>query len=85
MYLSHDKGYLLASIFDVRNACEFYYISQRNNLPIRAKGIERSWSELQQEFERTGPGYPGATYYRTISAQGPQLFAAVNNKWVFIS
>ncbi|CAF0810312.1 unnamed protein product [Rotaria sp. Silwood1] len=64
------------------NTCEFYYISRRNNLPIQAKGIEKSWPELQQEFGRTGPGYPGATYYKTISSEGPQLFAVVNKKWV---
>jgi hypothetical protein len=64
------------------NACEFYYISREGNLPIQAKGIERSWSDLQQEFGRSGPGYPGATYYKTISDRGPQLFAVVNNKWV---
>lgn len=64
------------------NTCEFYYIRRRDNLPIRAKGIEKSWTELQQEFGRDGPGYPGATYYRTISLEGPQLFAVVNKKWV---
>jgi hypothetical protein len=64
------------------NTCEFYYIRRRDNLPIQAKGIEKSWPELQREFGRSGLGYPGATYYKTISSEGPELFAVVNNKWV---
>jgi hypothetical protein len=64
------------------NICEFYYIRRRDNLPIQAKGIEKSWSELQREFGRNGPGYPGATYYKTITAEGPELFAVVNKRWV---
>jgi hypothetical protein len=64
------------------NICEFYYIRRRDNLPVQAKGIEKSWSELQQEFNRKGPGYPDATYYKTISLEGPELFAVVNKKWV---
>jgi hypothetical protein len=64
------------------NTCEFYYIRRRDNLPIQAKGIEKSWFELQREFGRNGLGYPGATYYKTISADGPELFAVVNKKWV---
>ncbi|CAF1102531.1 unnamed protein product [Rotaria sordida] len=64
------------------NTCEFYYIRRQDNLPIQAKGIEKSWPELQQEFGHTGPGYPGATYYKTISSEGPELFAVVNKRWV---
>jgi hypothetical protein len=64
------------------NTCEFYYIRRRDSLPILARGIEKAWSELQVEFGRTGPGYPGATYYKTISPEGPELFAVVNKKWV---
>ena len=64
------------------NTCEFYYIRRRDNLPIQAKGIEKSWSELQREFGRNGPGYPGAVYFKTISSEGPELFAVVNQKWV---
>ena len=64
------------------NTCEFYYIRRRDNLPIQAKGIEKSWSELQREFGRNGSGYPGATYFKTISPEGPELFAVVNKKWV---
>ena len=64
------------------NTCEFYFIRRRDNLPIQTTGIEKSWSELQLEFGRTGPGYPGATYYKTISSEGPELFAVVNKKWV---
>ncbi len=52
-------------------------------MPKRALGIERSWEELKEEMGRTGPGYPGAIYFKTISFQGPQLFAVVNDKSVF--
>jgi len=64
------------------NTCEFYYIRRSDNLPVQAKGIEKSWFELRLEFNRTGPGYPGAIYYKTISTEGPELFAVVNKKWV---
>jgi hypothetical protein len=52
-------------------------------MPKRALGIERSWEELKEEMGRTGPGYPGAIYFKTISFQGPQLFAVVNDDSVF--
>ncbi|CAF4036502.1 unnamed protein product [Rotaria magnacalcarata] len=52
-------------------------------MPKRAVGIKRSWEELKKELDRTGSGYPGAVYFKTISAQGPQLFAVVNNDSVF--
>jgi hypothetical protein len=52
-------------------------------MPKRALGIERSWEELKEEMGRTGPGYPGAIYFKTISVQGPQLFAVVNDDSVF--
>ncbi|CAF1423758.1 unnamed protein product, partial [Rotaria magnacalcarata] len=52
-------------------------------MPKRAVGIKRSWEELKKELDRTGSGYPGAVYFKTISAQGPQLFAIVNNDSVF--
>ena len=48
-------------------------------MPKRVWGIERSWEELKEEFGRTGPGYPDATYFKTISYDGPQLFAVVND------
>ncbi len=48
-------------------------------MPKRALGIERSWEELKEEMGRTGPGYPDAVYFKTISFQGPQLFAVVND------
>ena len=64
------------------NTCEFFYIRRRDNLPIQAKGIEKSWPELQREFGHTGSGYPGAIYFKTTSSEGPELFAVVNNRWV---
>jgi hypothetical protein len=52
-------------------------------MPKRVLGIERSWEELKEEMCRTDPGYPGAIYFKTISVQGPQLFAIVNDDSVF--
>lgn len=62
--------------------CEFYYIRRRDNLPVQTKGIETTWPELQKEFHHKYVGYPGAIYYKTISAEGPEMFAVVNRKWV---
>ncbi len=52
-------------------------------MPKQVLGIERSWEELKEELGRKGPGYPGATYFKTISYEGPQLFAVVNDDSVF--
>jgi hypothetical protein len=52
-------------------------------MPKRVLGVERSWEELKIEMDRTGSGCPGATYFKTISFQGPQLFAVVNDDSVF--
>ena len=52
-------------------------------MPKRVVGIERSWEELKEELGRTGPGCPGAFHFKTISYQGPQLFAVVNDNSVF--
>jgi hypothetical protein len=65
------------------DVCEFSYINSRTNLPTTALGIERSWDNLKAEFNRSGSGIPGATYYKTISFQGPQLFAVVGENAVF--
>ena len=64
------------------DTCRFSYVQKVTALPITAFGVERSWEQLQVEFDRHGPGYPGATYFKTISLKGPQLFAVVNNAWV---
>lgn len=64
------------------NTCRFSYVQKNTALPVTAFGVERSWEQLQAEFDRQGPGYPGAAYYKTISLKGPQLFAVVNNEWV---
>jgi hypothetical protein len=52
-------------------------------MPKQVLGIEHSWEELKEELGRTGTGYPGATYFKTISYQGPQLFAVVDDNSVF--
>ena len=64
------------------DTCRFSYVQKVTALPITAFGVERSWEQLQVEFDRHGPGYPSATYFKTISLKGPQLFAVVNNAWV---
>ena len=65
------------------DTCEFSYISRDDSMPKRVLGIERSWEELKKEMGRTGPGCPGAIYFKTISVQGPQLFAVVNDDAVY--
>ena len=52
-------------------------------MPRHVLGVEQSWEELKRDMGRTGPGYPGAIYFKTISVQGPQLFAVVNEDTVF--
>ena len=64
------------------DTCQFSYIQRTTFLPVTALGVERSWEQLQEEFDYHGPGYPGATYFKTISLRGPELFALVNNTWV---
>ena len=63
--------------------CEFSYIGIKTHLLITATGIEKSWDSLKEEFNISGPGIPGATYYKTISVQGPQLFAVLVGTRVF--
>ena len=65
------------------DTCEFSYISRADSMPKRVLGIERSWEELKEEMDRTGSGYPGAAYFKTISVQGPHLFAVINDDSVF--
>jgi hypothetical protein len=65
------------------DTCEFSYISLKTNLPVTARGIEKSWDDLKVEFNRIGDGIPGATHYKTVSAQGPQLFAVLDENRVF--
>lgn len=61
------------------DTCEFSYISRVDSLPKQVLGIERSWEQLKLELDRTGSGYPGAIYFKTITYQGPQLFAVVDD------
>lgn len=65
------------------DTCAFTYISKVDSMPKRALGIEQSWEELKRDFARTGPECPGAVYFKTISVQGPQLFAVVDDQQVF--
>jgi hypothetical protein len=57
------------------DTCTFSYVAAKDFAPRTTTGIERSWLDLKLEFNRQGEGLPGATYYKTISEQGPQLFA----------
>lgn len=64
------------------DTCEFVYISRMDSKPKHVVGIEQSWEELKRDLKRSGSGYPNALYYKTISPEGPQLFAVVNEKLV---
>lgn len=64
------------------DTCQFRYIARNDSEPKRVLGIERSWEELKKEMNRTGPGYSNATYFKTISYEGPQLFAVVDDNLV---
>ncbi|CAF1502248.1 unnamed protein product [Adineta ricciae] len=64
------------------DSCEFTYIGRSDSQPKHALGIERSWDELKAEFGRSGPGLPGAIYFKTISVEGPTLFAVVDGNTV---
>ncbi|UJR11376.1 hypothetical protein I4U23_015556 [Adineta vaga] len=66
-----------------RDTCTFNFISKRDGQPKTATGIEQSWLDLKIEFSRQGEGLPGATYYKTISLQGPQLFAVKPDQTVW--
>ncbi|CAF1145310.1 unnamed protein product [Adineta steineri] len=72
------------SSFYVLDTCSFNYTSNMNNETRHATGIESSWYDLKHEFDRIGDGCePGASYYRTISVEGPLLFAVIKDKYVF--
>lgn len=64
------------------DTCRFTYVQRNTFLPVHALGFEKSWEQLKVEFDCDGPGYPGAMYYKTISLNGPKLFAVVNEEWV---
>lgn len=64
------------------DTCEFSYISRIDSMPKEAWGIEQSWEQLKIEMGRTGPGYPGAIYFKTMSPQGPKLFAVIGDNIV---
>ena len=64
------------------DTCQFSFVQRTTYLPVTALGFEQSWEEIKVAFGYHGPGYPGATYYKTISLRGPEMFAVVNNEWV---
>jgi hypothetical protein len=64
--------------------CEFTFTSAVSLRYIDAKGIESSWYDLKRKFDLQGAECNSlASYYEKISQQGPQLFAIVNNTFVF--
>jgi hypothetical protein len=68
----------------VLETCSFNYTSEMGNESRCATGVESSWYDLKREFNRKGENCrPGASYYRTISVEGPFLFAVVKGKYVF--
>ncbi|CAF1423789.1 unnamed protein product [Didymodactylos carnosus] len=64
------------------NTCTFTYISRETHLPRTTTGTEYAWEDLKILCNREGEGYPGAKYYKTISPEGPELFAVVNQTMV---
>jgi hypothetical protein len=52
-------------------------------MPKHVLGIEQSWEELKRDLARAGPSCPGTIYLKTISAQGPEIFAVMNDEKVF--
>lgn len=79
----HFQNKLLTFTSHNMDACRFSYISAKTNMPRTAVGINRSWDSLRVDFGRSGPGVPGATHYKTISLEGPEIFAVLDNKQVF--
>ena len=60
------------------DTCSFTFISSRTNLPCDVYGIERTWENLQREFDRQSGGLPNARYYETFGP-GPLLFAVIGD------
>ncbi|CAF1273868.1 unnamed protein product [Adineta steineri] len=72
------------SPFYVLDTCSFNYTSNMYNETRHATGIESSWYDFKHEFDRIGDSCgSGASYYRTISVEGPLLFAVIKDKYVF--
>jgi hypothetical protein len=66
------------------DTCSFNYANETDLEPRHATGVETSWYDLKRELNREGESCrPGASYYRTISVEGPFLFAVVKGKYVF--
>ncbi|CAF1494887.1 unnamed protein product [Adineta ricciae] len=63
--------------------CQFTYNRRVTYLPLTTLGIERPWEDMRKEFGYKGNGVPGATYYKTISKDGPEGFAVVNENIVY--
>ena len=65
------------------DTCTYSYVAEKDSQPKIATGIERRWLDLKIECSRQGEGLPGAKYYKTISAQGPELFAVKPDQTVW--
>lgn len=63
--------------------CKFSYIRLMNHQITTALGIERSWSDIKNEFGLSVEPLPDAKYYKTISLEGPELFAVDSRSCVF--
>lgn len=64
------------------DTCQFSYIRASDDTFRTVIGVEQAWDVLREKCDRTGPGIPGASYYLTITIDGPDLFAVLdkNNK-----
>jgi hypothetical protein len=66
------------------DTCQFNFTSMVDLRTKQVIGIESSWYDLKREFSREGDGCKQrASYYRTISADGPQLFAVDDDHAVY--
>lgn len=65
------------------DTCTFTYVATKDYASKITTGVERTWRDLKIEFGRTGEGLPGARYFKTISPQGPQLFAVKTDDTVW--
>lgn len=61
------------------DTCQFTYIRRRDGQKVTTLGVEQAWEVLCAEFNRDGPGLIDGIHYRTISVDGPELFAVYGN------
>lgn len=76
------KRKIVSTLFTM-DTCQFSYISRTTYEIVTALGIEQCWNDIKSEFELAVGPLSGAKYYKTISLQGPQLFAVKSKESVW--